>query len=224
MDARCTEELRRLLRTRHDYPMDDDARGMHLAVCRRFGVAVVSADGKWHRQSPCPAWNAGDVVEHVIGFHDVLLLRPLGCKPERPRTDPLRRWELTFERIEDVMSRTDVFDRDLAIPPMQNNPATRQDASALIPRLTQDVLVHTWDLAQAVGTDACLDPTWCAHFLDRLPTDLHALSRSGMFASPVDIGGQADSQARLLARLGRDPHWPRRSAEQTFRPEFPPAN
>jgi hypothetical protein len=26
---------------------------LHLAVCRRFGEAVRSADGKWDRPSPC---------------------------------------------------------------------------------------------------------------------------------------------------------------------------
>ena len=77
----------------HDWAVDTDAGELHLAVCRRFGAAVRSADGKWERQSPCAAWNARDVLEHVIGFHDVLLLRPLGLKPDRPRDDPRRRWE-----------------------------------------------------------------------------------------------------------------------------------
>ncbi|MGO9930025.1 MAG: maleylpyruvate isomerase N-terminal domain-containing protein [Mycobacterium sp.] len=61
---------------------------LHLAVCRRFGEAVQSAAGKWDRRSPCAAWDARGVLEHVIGFHDVLLLRPLGLKPDRPRDDP----------------------------------------------------------------------------------------------------------------------------------------
>ncbi|EUA42201.1 mycothiol maleylpyruvate isomerase N-terminal domain protein [Mycobacterium xenopi 4042] len=62
---------------------DATAAELHLAVCRRFGDAVRAADGKWQRPSPCEGWNARDVVEHVIGFHDALLLRPLGLKPER---------------------------------------------------------------------------------------------------------------------------------------------
>ena len=40
------------------------------------------------------------MLEHVIGFHDVLLLRPLGLKPERPRDDPQIRWELTYGALE----------------------------------------------------------------------------------------------------------------------------
>src|SRR5271166_4237429 len=85
--------------------MDTDAGELHLAVCRRFGAAVRSADGKWDRQSPCAAWNARDVLEHVIGFHDVLLLRPLALKPDRPRGDPRRRWERTYHQLEKAFSQ-----------------------------------------------------------------------------------------------------------------------
>ena len=66
----------------------DDLGERHLAVCRRFGETVAAANGKWDRRSPCDAWDARGVLEHVIGFHDVLLLRPLGLKPDRPRHDP----------------------------------------------------------------------------------------------------------------------------------------
>ena len=169
-----------------------DPGEFHLAVCRRFGAAVRSADGKWDRPSPCADWNALDVLEHVIGFHDVLLLRPLGCKPERPRDDPLRRWELTVDGLQRAFGRAGLFDGD---------------AGELMPKLTRDVLVHTWDLARAVQADDRLEPQWCALFLRDLPSDPFALSATGMFGSQVPVADAADAQTRLLARLGRDPGW-----------------
>lgn len=117
---------------------------LHLAVCRRFSDAVGSGEGKWDRPTPCANWDARAVVEHVIGFHDVLLLRPLGLKSDRPRDDPRRRWDLTVDRLGEAFART--------VP------------TKLVPRLTRDVLVHTWDLARAVGADDRLDPGWCATF------------------------------------------------------------
>ncbi|MBV9319223.1 MAG: maleylpyruvate isomerase family mycothiol-dependent enzyme [Mycobacterium sp.] len=180
---------------------------LHLAVCRRFGDAVRSGDGKWHRPSPCKAWSAAGIVEHVIGFHDVLLLRPLGLKPDRPRDDPQRRWELTFEALHYALRREDLFERVIAVPAVEKNPATTLDAKKLLPRLTQDVLVHTWDLARAVGADDRLDPGWCAVFFGQLPPNPHALSASGMFAAPIAIDDDADIQSKLLARLGRNASW-----------------
>ncbi|QLL05242.1 maleylpyruvate isomerase family mycothiol-dependent enzyme [Mycobacterium vicinigordonae] len=161
----------------------------HLAVCRRFSSAVQAAEGKWERATPCPDWDARAIVEHVIGFHDVLLLRPLGLKPERPRDDPRKRWQLTYERLE------------LALGPI----AALDERSDLLPRLTQDVLIHAWDLARAVGADDVLDPGWCRHFLDHPPADAAALSASGMFGPLVVVDPGSNPQSQLLARLGRDP-------------------
>jgi uncharacterized protein (TIGR03086 family) len=170
----------------------DDVAELHLAVCRRFGAAVRSADGKWSSPSPCDEWDARGLLEHVIGFHDVLLLRPLGLKPDRPRADPQGRWRLTYDSL---------------VHALASGRAAQLDGYRLMPNLTRDVLVHTWDLARAVGADDRLDPAWCEMFYAGLPADAQALGSSGMFKAPVEVPCESDSQARLLARLGRDPHW-----------------
>jgi len=170
--------------------MADGLGEQHLAVCRRFGESVRAANGKWDRRSPCDAWDARGVLEHVIGFHDVLLLRPLGLKPDRPRDDPQIRWELTYAALEKA------FELDIG-----------PDAAAMLPNVTRDVLVHTWDLARAVGADDRLDSQWCELFYTALPKDAAELSVSGMFDTAVAVGDQTDVQSKLLARLGRNPNW-----------------
>ena len=187
--------------------MADELGDRHLAVCRRFGESVRAANGKWDRRSPCDAWDARGVLEHVIGFHDVLLLRPLGLKPERPRDDPQIRWKLTYGALEKAFEPgRRLFERVVDVPQLQGNPATRLDARAMMPNLTRDVLVHTWDLARAVGADDQLDAGWCEHFYGALPSDPRALSVSGMFDAPV-ASDCSDVQSKLLARLGRNPGW-----------------
>lgn len=174
---------------------DDEVTELHLAVCRRFGEAVRSAHGRWDRRSPCDEWDARAVVEHVIGFHDVLVLRPLALEPSRPRVDPQVRWQLTYDSLAAALA-----------PGRAIRPDTRQ----LIPKLTRDVLVHTWDLARAVDADDRLDPGWCELFYADLPADPQASLPSGMFKAPLAVNGESseiDVQARLLARLGRDPSW-----------------
>ncbi|WAC93106.1 maleylpyruvate isomerase family mycothiol-dependent enzyme [Mycobacterium sp. Aquia_213] len=171
--------------------MDDGVAELHLAVCRRFGQAVASADGKWDRRSPCEAWDARAVLEHVIGFHDVLLLRPLGLKPHRP-DDPQARWQLTYASLTAAL---------------ESGSAAELDAYRLMPNLTRDVLVHCWDLARAVGADDRLDARWCELCYAGLPVDPRELAASGMFGAPVAPSSDSDVQAKLLARLGRDPAW-----------------
>jgi uncharacterized protein (TIGR03083 family) len=174
--------------------IDDDVAELHLAVCRRFGEAVRSAHGKWDRRSPCDEWDARAVLEHVIGFHDVLVLRPLGLKPSRPREDPQARWQLTYDWLAEALAP---------------GRATQLDSHQL-PKLTRDVLVHTWDLARAVGADDRLDPGWCELCYADLPADPQASSPAGMFKARLPVDNETSEigvQTRLLARLGRDPSW-----------------
>jgi uncharacterized protein (TIGR03086 family) len=188
--------------------MDDELGERHLAVCRRFGESVRAADLKWDRRSPCDAWDAKGVLEHVIGFHDVLLLRPLGLKPDRPRDDPQLRWELTYQALEKALKPgSRLIERVVDVPQLQGNPPMKLDARAMIPNLTRDVLVHTWDLARAVGADEQLDAQWCEQFYAALPTDTAALSVSRIFDAPVAVSDHTDVQSKLLARLGRNPSW-----------------
>lgn len=132
------------------------------------------------------------MLEHVIGFHDVLVLRPLGLKPNRPRADPQARWQLTYDSL------TTAFG---------SGRAEALGAFKLMPDMTRDVLVHTWDLARAVGADDRLDETWCQLLYAGLPANPQANSPAGMFKAPVSVPGESDAQAKLLARLGRDPSW-----------------
>ena len=188
--------------------MADGLGGRHLAVCRRFGESVRAADGKWNRRSPCDAWDARGVLEHVIGLHDVLLLRPLGLKPNRPRDDPQIRWELTYAALQQAFEPgRRLFERVVDVPQLHDNPATGLDARAIMPNLSRDVLIHTWDLARAVGADDRLKVEWCAGFYAALPNNPQTLSAAGMFDAPVAVGAHTDVQSKLLARLGRNPGW-----------------
>jgi uncharacterized protein (TIGR03086 family) len=185
----------------------NDIAKRHLRACDRFGEAVAASAGKWNRSSPCDDWDARGVLEHVIGFHDVLLLRPMNEKPERPRDDPLRRWLVTKNAIQTLLIRPGFFDGPIDVPAVGNNPAIQLDAAPLVAALTQDVLVHTWDLARAVGADERLDPDLCEHYLRRLPEDPQGLVRSGMFGPAVHVETDEGPQSQLLARLGRSPDW-----------------
>jgi uncharacterized protein (TIGR03086 family) len=185
----------------------DEIAGCHSRVCERFSQAVLDAQDRWDLPSPCTDWDARGVVEHVIGFHDALLLRPMGAKPERPRGDPSVRWAITWDALRSLLNTPGLFDGAVEVPAVGNNPPTRIEAAPLVGLLSQDVLVHTWDLARAVGADDRLDPDLCAFYLSRLPDDSTSQVKSGMFASPVRLAEGADPQSALLARLGRDPEW-----------------
>ena len=187
--------------------MNEDAQ-RHLDVCERFGEVIAQGEDQWEAPTPCSEWDVRGVVEHVIGFHDVLLLRPLSAKPARPRDDLIQRWTLTVDALRSVFERPGLFDSVVAVPAIGNNTATEIDARLIVSMLTQDVLIHSWDIARAIGADDHLDDALCAAFLTRLPDD-DRLQASGMFGPTFEVSQGAGAQSRLLARLGRNPSWTR---------------
>src|SRR6476619_5722064 len=61
----------------------------HRRACAGFlYVADLVPADRWDRPTPCSEWDTRALVEHVIGFHEVLLLRPMGVQANRPRTGP----------------------------------------------------------------------------------------------------------------------------------------
>lgn len=171
----------------------------HIQACRGFSDIVARSVGRWERPSPCAEWDARGVVEHVIGFHDVLLLVPLDAKPHRPKGDPAARWAVTATAI------------GTAVRAVSGDPAPGSggapDLGRLLPVLTADVLVHTWDLARAVGVDPGLDLGLCAISYEVVRPNDEQIRHSGMFGPAVPVPDDADAGTKLVAFLGRDPSW-----------------
>jgi uncharacterized protein (TIGR03086 family) len=178
----------------------DELVGRHRRACDEFSrvAAAVPAD-RWVAPTPCTDWDARAVVEHVIGFHDFLLLRPLGVRAHRPRTGPAERWAATSEALFSALTEEGALDRTTELPGGgASTPRT------MLAALTTDVLVHTWDLARATGVDPQLDAELCADALEVVDPNAAA---TGMRGAPVAISEAADACDRLVAAWGRDPMW-----------------
>ena len=164
----------------------------HRIACDGFSAALLAAGGRWDAPSPCTEWDARGVAEHVIGFHDVLLLRPLEAKPTRPRDDPVARWAVTVDALFAALARPGVLEAQ---------------RTGLIAVLTTDVLVHSWDIGRAVGVDVVLDERLCRIGLDRAVDNRDKFEGSDMFGAPIPVPDGASVQNRLLGFFGRDPGW-----------------
>jgi uncharacterized protein (TIGR03086 family) len=68
-----------------------------------------------------------------------------------------------------------------------------------------DVVVHTWDLARATGLDEALDADVVHDMLVGMEPLDDMLRASGQYGPKVEVGVDADEQARLIAFTGRRP-------------------
>jgi len=173
-----------------------EVASQHLRACSGFSLVVATGEGRWDRPTPCTDWDARGLVEHVIGFHDVLVLRPLGAKPERPKGDPIPRWEVTYGALTTLFHGYG-----------EQMPTSPVDLPRLLPALRTEVLVHTWDLAMALGVEAELDEELCAIALAEAQEHEAEYGASGMFSASVPVASGAAVTDRLVALLGRDPGW-----------------
>ena len=173
----------------------------HIQACEGFSDIVAKAEGRWERRSPCSEWDAQGIVEHMIGFHDVLLLRPLNAKPQRPKGDPVERWAVTQTALSTVLRR--IADDPASVEGGTSVP----DLGRLLPALTAEALVHTWDLARAVGVDPALDVGLCEITYEVVRPNKNQPRDSGMFGPSVSVPDDADAGTKLIAFYGRDPSW-----------------
>jgi uncharacterized protein (TIGR03086 family) len=66
-----------------------------------------------------------------------------------------------------------------------------------------DLAIHGWDLARAIGADETIDPMYVAAISERLGPVIADLKASGQYGDEVIPPDGADAQTRLLAMFGR---------------------
>jgi uncharacterized protein (TIGR03086 family) len=176
----------------------------HRVACDAFSaVADRVPPALWAAATPCTDWDARALVEHVIGFHEFLLLRPLGVRANRPREGPASRWRATADALFDCLATDGALDQPTELPG-----GGHSSGRQMLGALTTDVLVHTWDLARATGLEPRLDPDLCAAAYEAARAS--GLRRGdGMIGPEVAVEPDADVETRLVALYGRNPAWRR---------------
>ena len=132
-----------------------DVKDNYKMVASSFDAAVrgVTPD-KWEAPSPCERWRARDVVAHVVEGHRGVIAAVRGGEPEPlgVEEDPRQAWEEATRAIDEIAGDEAVLAMEI------EGPVGKMPAGEIIGRfVTMDLLVHTWDLARAVGADERLD-------------------------------------------------------------------
>jgi uncharacterized protein (TIGR03086 family) len=167
-------------------------------------VDGVPDDATWNRRSPVPGWTARDVVGHLVGWFPDFLATGAGVTlPQGPSVDedPVCAWRTMSDGVQAVLDDPASADKNLV------NPHIGEVAlpMAIAQFFTNDVFMHTWDLARATGQDESLDPQRCVALLEQLQPLDDLLRSSGQYGPKVDVPDDADAQTKMLAFIGRNP-------------------
>lgn len=164
-------------------------------------------EGGWESPAPCEGWVARDVVRHLVewvpGFFGERYGLDLGAVPSVD-DDPAAAWAAVRDALQAALDDPEVAARE-ADGPMGRK--SLEDMAAMI--VVADVLVHTWDLARASGQDDTLDEAECAEVLAGMQQMAPVIRASGQFGDQQPVADDASAQEKLIAFIGRDPHWSR---------------
>jgi len=174
-----------------------------------------TAPDQWANPSPCAEWTARDVVGHIVDMHAAMLRpinRGLSAAPS-VQQDPLAAFNSARADVQAVLSDPGIAGRRIDSPGGPTTVAQHIDQV-----ISDDMVLHGWDLAKATGQDATMDPVdvermWSGN--TAIPVDMMQLLRTpGAFGPGVVVFGpevvvppDAPLQDRLVGFIGRDPGW-----------------
>jgi uncharacterized protein (TIGR03086 family) len=179
--------------------MSDTVISRFDSLVRGFDARVQATPAdRWDSPAPCEGWTAADVVEHVT--NNLTHITAQLCGTEQPafdRSDPVGSWNAGRTGALEAV-RTSDLSREVP------SPMGPMSVENMIGRLIcNDVLVHTWDLARAVGGDERLDPDAVAGgYAGLKPLDA-MIRRPGVFGPKIDPAEGDDLQTEFLKFLGR---------------------
>ena len=170
-------------------------------------VQLVPED-RWHVGTPCEAWDARDLVNHVVVEHlwtPHLLagetLEQVGDRYDGDQLgdDPAAAWAAATLLAREAVTTPGALDATVhtSMGPIP--------AAEYLRQLTLDLAIHAWDLARAMSVDEELDPELVEELYRVWSARADELAASGVFGPPVEVSGDAELQTRLLALTGRDP-------------------
>jgi uncharacterized protein (TIGR03086 family) len=162
------------------------------------------APGQWDAPSPCAGWCAADVAGHVIGDLRAIEAFATGRYeddgPADPRSaagdDPVAAWHAARA---DVMAVLDPAALTRLVP----LPWGLLPLGEFLARYPMEFLVHTWDLAQATGQAARLDPGLVRDALEPAREFAPVARMSGLIGPECAVADDAEDLTRLLAIFGR---------------------
>jgi uncharacterized protein (TIGR03086 family) len=143
--------------------------------------------------TPCGEYDVAALVEHAVGTQ-VGIGQIFGSSAGEGAS-----WVEARTALAAALAVSGSTDGSIEHPALGNVTKERMLAIA-----TNDLLIHTWDLARAIGLDEMLPEQNLQPAIDGVQ-DFPEATRTALFADPIEVGSSATLQDQLLAVAGRRP-------------------
>lgn len=186
--------------------MPDPQEGFARAVAGFSRVVHAIGVDQWSDPTPCTDWDVRELVRHltVEQLWAPPLLSGATVADVGDRfdgdvlgDDPVTHWDQAAAASVAAFAASDIAH---GVVSLSRGPTP---AGQYLGEMTADAVIHTWDLARAVGADETLDAELVAAVYEQFAPHVELLAASGLFDPPVPVPDDAPLQTRLLALTGR---------------------
>ncbi len=164
------------------------------------------ADDQWESPTPCTEWDVRALVNHVVGevrwIPPLLAGRTIADVGDELAGDllghqPKRAWADASRRAIEASLQAGAMDRTVHLSSGDDR------ADAYLSEVAMDVIIHTWDLARAIGADERLGAGLVTFAQATLEPRVEAWRTAGALGPAIDLSRAADPQTAFLAMVGR---------------------
>jgi uncharacterized protein (TIGR03086 family) len=184
-----------------------DLVALHQRGVEEFGARVraIGAD-QWRLPTPCAEWDVRALVNHLVGENlwvppllEGKTMEEVGDRFEGDLLgdDPKAAWEESAAGATAAVRQEGVLTRTVHV--------SFGDISGeeYVSQLTDDLVIHAWDLARATGSDERLDTELVEFVFAHLAPQVEQARAAGVFGPRVDPPPGVNRQTELLAMTGR---------------------
>ena len=184
--------------------MSENLRRYTKAVYGLDAVVQRADTSRWGNASPCEDWSATDVLAHNVGMCNMVASFATGSDSPRPEhpdisADPAAAWAQARDGLLNALDHAGSL-QAVAKTPWGEMPANKFLGFAWV-----DPVIHTWDLAMALGQHPIVDAELVAKGVVQLERAGDSLVAPGRFKPPTDVGDDASPLDRFVALSGRAP-------------------
>lgn len=171
-------------------------------------VAKVKQEDLAH-PTPCSEWNVHELLNHLIS--EVAWVEPLLqgktisevgdiLNGDLVGTDALTSWQTYAESAMNAAHNTPGDN-------MAHLSYADKPVSEYLVEIGADMMIHGWDLAQAIGAPYTIDEQSAQIIIDGSKDVIPMMQGAGMVGPAIEIPDDATAEDRLLGQFGRTKNW-----------------
>lgn len=178
-----------------------------IATASRVIEEVTPADPD--RPTPDTQWTVLDLIRHMLyelaWVSDVVNGKTVGEVGDRYDGDLIgddlvMNWQRHRTNAEEAIAAADPED-------IVHLSYTDTTVDNYLMEAGSDEAIHAWDLAQGLGREVVYDHDLAEALLAHARANEESIRSSGLFAPPVAVAEDTDTQTKILALYGRSPDW-----------------